>query len=249
MITRYARAMHYLLTQLKGVKMATKEAYVQKLHAKIDEWNAEIDKLKAKSDSVKAEKKAEYQKELETLRSRREELKEKVDQLSGAGENAWQACDQIVRVVQCARQRRIPVIYTRHTQRNLKFDGFAAKTRRDPSNYLEGSKGVQIIEALSPAEGDIIVDKQYSSAFYGTPLQSYLIKLGVDTLVVTGGTTSGCVRAFCVDAVSRNFNVALLEDAVFDRISASHKIALLDLWMKYCDVIPAQAGLDYLMAF
>lgn len=168
---------------------------------------------------------------------------------SGAGENAWQACDRIVRVVQCARQRRIPVIYTRHTQRNLKFDGFAAKTRRDPSNYLEGSKGVQIIEALSPAEGDIIVDKQYSSAFYGTPLQSYLIKLGVDTLVVTGGTTSGCVRAFCVDAVSRNFNVALLEDAVFDRISASHKIALLDLWMKYCDVIPAQAGLDYLMAF
>ena len=90
MIIRYARAMHYLLTQLNGVKMATKEAYVQKLHAKIDEWNAEIDKLKAKSDSVKAKKKAEYQKELEALRSKREALKEKVDQLSGAGENAWQ---------------------------------------------------------------------------------------------------------------------------------------------------------------
>jgi nicotinamidase-related amidase len=167
---------------------------------------------------------------------------------SGAGQSAWQACDQIIRVVQCARGQRIPIIYTRHTQQNLRFDGFAAKTKRDPSNYLEGSKGVQIIKALSPTEDDIIVDKQYSSAFYGTPLQSYLTKLGVDTLIVTGGTTSGCVRAFCVDAVSRNFNVALLEDAVFDRISASHKIALLDLWMKYCDVIPTQAGLEYLKA-
>ena len=165
---------------------------------------------------------------------------------SGAGEGAWQACDKIVRVVNCARTHDIPVIYTRHTQRDLTFDGFAAKTKRDPTNYHEGSRGVQIIEALAPAAGDIIVDKQYSSAFYGTPLQSYLIKLGVDTLIVTGGTTSGCVRAFCVDAVSRNFNVALLEDAVFDRISVSHKVALLDLWMKYCDVIPTRAALDYL---
>jgi hypothetical protein len=69
--------------------MVEKDAYVQKLHAKIDEWNAEIDKLKAKGDLVKAEKRAEYEKELEALRAKRIELKEKASQLGGAGENAW----------------------------------------------------------------------------------------------------------------------------------------------------------------
>ena len=69
--------------------MTDKDVYVQKLHAKIDEWNAEMDKLKAKGDSVVAEKKAEYQKEVAALEAKRDNLKEKIEQLSGAGENAW----------------------------------------------------------------------------------------------------------------------------------------------------------------
>lgn len=70
--------------------MANKEVYVQKLHAKIDEWNAEIDKLKAKGDSVMAEKKAEYQRELAALEAKRNNLKEKIKQLSDAGDSAWE---------------------------------------------------------------------------------------------------------------------------------------------------------------
>ena len=69
--------------------MSSKDEYVQKLHAKIDEWNAEIDSLKAKGESVKAGKKAEYEKELEALKMKRKDLEEKAKQLAGAGENAW----------------------------------------------------------------------------------------------------------------------------------------------------------------
>ena len=60
--------------------------------------------------------------------------------------------------------------------------------------------------------------------------------MGVDSLIIVGGSTSGCVRATAVDAVTRNFNVAVIEDCVYDRIELSHKAGLLDLWMKYCDV-------------
>ena len=99
---------------------------------------------------------------------------------------------------------------------------------------------------MAPKKGDLVINKSYSSAFYGTPLLSFLIKLRADTLIVTGGTSSGCIRATCVDAVSRNYNVAVLYDCVYDRINASHKVALLDLWMKYCDVIESGEFIEYL---
>ncbi len=164
---------------------------------------------------------------------------------SGVGEAAWRAVENIQRVLLAARSASLPVIFTRHIQKDLQFDGFAAKTDRDQQNYLDGSRGTTIVSKLTPLLGDLVVDKSYASAFYGTPLLSFLIKLGIDTLLVTGGTTSGCVRSLCVDAISRNFNVAVLEDAVFDRISASHKASLLDLWMKYCDVISTSDAVEY----
>ena len=164
---------------------------------------------------------------------------------SGAGETAWRAVDRIKGILAAARRLKIPVIYTRHVQKNIEFDGFAAKTARDQSNYLEGARGTRIIADLQPEPGELVVDKSYSSAFYGTPLLSLLIKLGADTLIVVGGTTSGCVRSLCIDAVSRNFNVGVVEDGVFDRITASHKAALLDLWMKYCDLISGEGAIEY----
>ena len=164
---------------------------------------------------------------------------------SGVGESAWRAVERLKSLIQAFREKKRPVLYTRQVQKNIAFDGFAAKAVRSSSQYLEGSKGTSIVEDIAPREGDLVIDKSYASAFYGTPLLSILIKLKVDTLIVAGGTTGGCVRATCVDAVSRNFDVAVVEDCVFDRISASHKVALLDLWMKYCDVISSYAALDY----
>ena len=165
---------------------------------------------------------------------------------SGVGESSWRAIERIKRIVSVSRRRSIPIIYTRQIQDSIRFDGFAAKTDREQSQYLEGARGTKIVDELAPKKGDLVINKSYSSAFYGTPLLSFLIKLRADTLIVTGGTSSGCIRATCVDAVSRNFNVAVVEDCVFDRISVSHKVALLDLWMKYCDVITSEEAIRYL---
>lgn len=109
-----------------------------------------------------------------------------------------------------------------------------------------GIPGTQIVAELAPDDTDLVVDKSCASAFFGTPFISYLIKMKADTLIIVGGSTSGCVRATAVDAVTHNFNVAVLEDCVYDRITLSHKAGLLDLWMKYCDVLSSDTAVKYL---
>ena len=167
---------------------------------------------------------------------------------SGVGESAWRAIERLKPLIRAFREKERPVIYTRQVQKNIPFDGFAAKTARNSSQYLEGSKGTSVVDAIAPQEVDFVINKSYASAFYGTPLLSVLIKLKVDTLIVAGGTTGGCVRASCVDAISRNFDVAVVEDCVYDRISVSHKVGLLDLWMKYCDLISCEEAILYVHA-
>jgi maleamate amidohydrolase len=166
---------------------------------------------------------------------------------TGCGAEAWAGIRKIKRLMEVARSKKLPILYTRQVQRKtLAFDGFARKADRKGDTFLEGHKGTQIVEEIAPLEGDLVVDKGYSSAFYGTPMVSYLNGLGVDTILMTGGTTSGCLRATTVDAVSRNYNVAVVEDCVFDRLEISHKVSLLEMWMKYCDVISLEEALEYL---
>ena len=167
---------------------------------------------------------------------------------SGVGESAWRAIERLKPLINAFREKNRPIIYTRQVRQNIAFDGFAAKAVRSSSQYLEGTKGTSIVDDIAPQERDLIIEKSYASAFYGTPLLSVVIKLKVDSLIVAGGTTSGCVRATCVDAISRNFDVAVVEDCVYDRISVSHKAALLDLWIKYCDVISYQEVVQYINA-
>ncbi|WP_017754690.1 isochorismatase family protein [Calidifontibacillus oryziterrae] len=169
---------------------------------------------------------------------------------SGGGKNAWEAIRKIKILKEFADKHNIPTLYTRNVQKKtINFDSFAVKTQRDNSKYIDGRPETQIVDELKPNENDLVVDKSYASAFYGTPLISYLIKMGVDSLIIVGGSTSGCVRATAVDAVTRNFNVAVVEDCVYDRIELSHKAGLLDLWMKYCDVVRSDEILEYFMKF
>lgn len=168
---------------------------------------------------------------------------------SSSGERAWKALRNAKNVVDVAHELDIPVIYSRQVQKQtVKFDSFQRKTLRDTSIYLDGNKGTEIVSEVTPLEKDIVIDKGYASVFYGTPLLSYLIALHVDSLILVGGTTGGCVRATGVDAATRNYNVALVEDALFDRIEVSHKVALLDFWMKYGDVMGSNAVVDYLQS-
>ncbi|MDQ0184496.1 isochorismatase family protein [Cytobacillus kochii] len=169
---------------------------------------------------------------------------------SGGGAKAWEAIEKIKKMKKLTDQLNIPTIYTRNVQKKtINFDSFAVKAERDNSKYIDGRPEAQIVSELEPESKDLVVDKSYASAFFGTPLISYLVKMGVDTLIIVGGSTSGCVRATAVDAVTHNFNVAVVEDCVYDRIELSHKAGLLDLWMKYCDVSPSEEIYDYLKQF
>lgn len=107
--------------------------------------------------------------------------------------------------------------------------------------------GDVVVEDLEPLPGEIVIDKGYkTSAFFGTPLVSYLIYEGIDTTIIAGMTTSGCVRATTVDAFQYNFHVVVPHESTADRSQISHKVTLFDLHMKYADVVPTEIVLDYL---
>jgi len=100
--------------------------------------------------------------------------------------------------------------------------------------------GYEFVREAQPVAGEILVPKHQASAFSGTVLLSHLVRLKVDSLVFTGCTTSGCVRASVVDAASLNLRCVVPEDAVYDRSSVSHAVNLFDMAAKYADVMPAR---------
>lgn len=142
---------------------------------------------------------------------------------TAVGEVGWTAAAHIAPLLDGARDRGIPII---HTHSFMRDDSIAEH------------EAVRFIEPLVPRPGDIVVEKDYASAFYGTTVLRHLVRHNVDTVVITGTTTSGCVRASAVDAQENGFNVVIPEECVFDRLDISHKVTLLDIWMKYGLVVP-----------
>jgi nicotinamidase-related amidase len=100
------------------------------------------------------------------------------------------------------------------------------------------ANGYQFVPEVAPREQDILLPKKHPSAFFGTPLVSYLVDLGVDSLVVTGCTTSGCVRGSVVDGFAYNFRCTVPIECVYDRSATSHAVNLFDMAAKYADVKP-----------
>jgi isochorismate hydrolase len=109
-----------------------------------------------------------------------------------------------------------------------------------------GHKGNDVVAEVAPLPDDLFIEKRKPSAFFGTPLMSHLNQMGADSLILTGSTTSGCVRASAVDALSYDLRVTIPHEAVFDRGEVSHKITLFDLHMKYVDVTDTADVLSYL---
>jgi nicotinamidase-related amidase len=102
------------------------------------------------------------------------------------------------------------------------------------------------VAEIAPQPRDVVIGKLKPSAFFGTPLASYLLELKVDTLIVCGTTTSGCVRASVLDAFSLGYRVAVVEECTFDRGEVSHAINLFDMNAKYADVVSLEATTGYL---
>lgn len=165
---------------------------------------------------------------------------------AGGGADAWAALRKVVPLAAAFRSAGCPVMYTRNVQKKTtEFDGVSAKAGWDHSSTVEGHIGAEIVTDVAPADRDLVIDKSYASAFYGTPLLSYLISLRCDTLVIAGVSTSGCVRATAVDAAMRGFRLGVVHDAVADRIQLSHAATLLDLWMKYADLLSSDEAIEY----
>jgi len=155
---------------------------------------------------------------------------------TSCGDVAWNAVRNIQPLLALFREKNWPVLYP-HVAPKKAYDGgrLAAKV---PSIMTIPEKGYEYVEEVAPGEGDILVPKKQPSAFFGTALTSYLIDVDADTLVVTGCTTSGCVRSSVVDAFAYNFRIAVPEDAVYDRSKVSHAVNLFDMSEKYADVMP-----------
>ncbi len=152
-----------------------------------------------------------------------------------------------LRIRDSARVATIPVIYSKVVYNDGGADG-GVFFRKAPVliNFLAGSPMGKWPTGLQPADDEIVIAKQYPSAFFGTSLAADLHSLNVDTLIITGVTTSGCVRATCVDAMSHGFVPIIVADACGDRHKAPHEANLFDMNAKYADVISEAEVLKHL---
>ena len=113
---------------------------------------------------------------------------------------------------------------------------------------MERPEAYQIVPELAPRPDEPVIVKAFPSGFVGTNLLAYLVYHGVDTVIVTGTVTSGCVRDTVLDAFNHNYRVIVPEEAVCDRGPTSHKVTLFDIHMRYGDVVPVAEVMDYLAA-
>ena len=150
-------------------------------------------------------------------------------------------------VLDIARRGAIPIVYTRVIYSPSGLDGgiFVQKVpvlRR----MVEGEPLADIVPELPPGPQDVIINKQYASAFFGTSLAATLTSQGVDTLIVTGCSTSGCVRATAVDGMQYGFRVMVPRECVGDRHPEPHEANLFDIDSKYGDVVSKAEVMEYL---
>lgn len=167
------------------------------------------------------------------------------------GCDLWADCDaalaSAIRLRDAARVAGIPIIYTNVVYHPKAIDGGRFFQKALPlRHFLRGSPWGEWAPGLTPNEDELVISKQYASAFFGTSLSSTLTSLGVDTTILTGVSTSGCVRATCIDANSHGFIPIIPREAVGDRHPSPHEANLFDMNAKYGDVVSEAETLTYL---
>lgn len=155
---------------------------------------------------------------------------------TSCGESAWKAVQQIRLLLDVFRAKQYPVLYA-YVAPKMSYDA-GRLGQKVPAIMEVPPEGYDFPEEIAPRATDVLVPKKHPSAFFGTPLASYLIDMGIDTLVVTGCATSGCVRGTVSDAFAYNFKVCIPEEGVYDRSETAHAVNLFDMAYKYADVRP-----------
>jgi maleamate amidohydrolase len=165
---------------------------------------------------------------------------------TSCGEVGWAAVRNIQSLLRLFRENGWPVLYP-YVSPKESFDQ-GRLSDKVPSIMGVAARGYDFVAEIAPREGDVLVPKKHPSAFFGTPMASYLVGLGADTLVVTGCTTSGCVRGTVVDCFAYNFRCLVPYDCVYDRSTVSHAVNLFDMSEKYADVMSSAEAMDNLRA-
>lgn len=153
---------------------------------------------------------------------------------SACGPVSWEAVPKIAELIAMFRARDLPVVFTNSNNNDTPYTGRATKSKRTkatPANYND------FPDAIMPQDGEWVLGKTKASAFFQTPLASYLVKAGVDTLVFCGVSTSGCVRATVVDGFSNGFATFVVDECCFDRSDFAHAANLFDMNAKYASVV------------
>lgn len=155
--------------------------------------------------------------------------------------------EAVARLVDAAHAREVPVFFTVTGYGPGAGDGGLFTVKVPSLKRLRwGERWTELDPRLPVGDGDTVIRKEYASAFFGTALASMLTALGVDTLLVTGCTTSGCVRASAVDALQHGFRPVVPRECVADRAEGPHEANLLDIQGKYGDVLGIEEVLTYL---
>lgn len=172
-------------------------------------------------------------------------LAEAIDEFpSTCGLAAWDALEPITRLLDTARAAAIPVVHSTGETRPSARRGAATRRARVPGE--DDAEGYAFMPPLQPRDDELVITKTRASAFFGTALSTGLRLLDIDTLIVAGETTSGCVRATVVDAYSHGLEVAVVEEATFDRSPLAHKVNLFDMHLKYATVLHTDQACSYL---
>jgi len=164
---------------------------------------------------------------------------------TSCGQVGWDAVTHIKSLLNYFRKRRWPVLYP-YVAPKMNFDQ-GRLAEKVPALMGVAEKGYEFVADIAPQPEDILLPKKHPSAFFGTPLVSYLVDKNVDTLVVTGCTTSGCVRGSVVDGFAYNFRIVVPHDAVYDRSDTSHAVNLFDMSAKYADVMTTSETISRLI--
>ncbi|BCB90111.1 N-carbamoylsarcosine amidase [Phytohabitans suffuscus] len=156
---------------------------------------------------------------------------------TACGPAAYEALPALARLLAAARGAGVPVVHLRPAGPAARFLGPTVKNEL-VGEFVNGRPGaVDFVPESTPRDGELVVAKSRASAFFNTPVATYLHALGVDDLFVAGTTTSGCVRASVVDAFSHGFKPFVVEQAVFDRSRLSAAVSLYEMDAKYADVV------------
>jgi nicotinamidase-related amidase len=169
------------------------------------------------------------------------------DPESTMGSDLTREVEATNRLLAAAREREIPIIFTTiGFEPNLKDGSLWLEKAPGIGELLIGGKWVEIDPRLGRREDETVILKKGASAFFGTNLPSILVSQGVDTVIMCGATTSGCIRATAIDLLQYGYPTLVPRECVGDRAQAPHEANLVDIQAKYADVVSVEDALSYL---